>query len=151
MPVQNHNISDALRHLLSEGRANTQEDLKNKLKEMGFEINQSKISRLLRKLSAVKTVGANGEIAYQLSKEPEPPTKSVTIEHLIIEITRNENLIVIRTSPGSASMIARILDHNAEKIASLGSVAGDDTIIVIPKSVKSIEEVLKAVKQLLFT
>ncbi len=149
MKGQDQPLIESLRNLLVKGIAHTQEDLKVHLQEQGFEVNQSKISRLLRKVGAIKTIGSEGEVVYQLPWEAEPPSKETTINHLVIDIQKNETLIVVRTSPGSASLIARVLDYNAEKLGSLGSVAGDDTIFIVPKSVETIEDTLKAVKMLL--
>lgn len=145
---QSQSVVDCLRNLLSKGSARTQEDLKVSLQKQGFEVNQSKISRLLRKLGAIK-VDNHGEIIYRLPQEPAPPSTGTVISHLVVEIVHNETLIIVRTSPGAASMIARVLDYQAKKLGCLGSVAGDDTILVIPSSVKSLQETFKAVKRAL--
>lgn len=143
-------LIDALRDLLSEGIARTQEDIRKSLQEQGFEVNQSKISRLLRKLSVTKTMSGTGETTYRLPWEPEPPSPLTTISHLVVNVVQNETLIVVQTTPGSASLIARLLDYQAEKIGSIGSIAGDDTILIVPKSIKTLEETSKNIKQLLF-
>ncbi len=143
-------LIESFRELLSKGSARTQEDLKVSLQQQGFEVNQSKISRLLRKLGAIKTVGSEGQIVYQIPSEPEPPITGSPIENLVLDIIHNEIMIVIRTSPGSASLIARVLDHNTDKLNTLGTVAGDDTIFIVPKSVKTLEKTFKAIKSLLF-
>lgn len=143
-------LIESFRDLLSKGSARTQEDLKTSLQNQGFEVNQSKISRMLRKLGAVKTVGSEGQIVYQLPSEPEPPITGSPIENLILDIGHNEIMIVIRVSPGSASLIARVIDHHMEKLYILGTVAGDDTIFIVPKSIKTVEKSIKAIKTLLF-
>jgi len=142
-------LIEAIRKLLSKGSAQTQEDLKMSLEALGFEINQSKISRLLRKLGAIKTVRTNGDLAYQIPREPDPPSRKTPVSHLVIEVIRNEILIVVRTSPGSASLIARVLDFNAKEIGSIGSVAGDDTIFVVPHTIKKINDIYESIKKLL--
>lgn len=142
-------LTEALRELISKGIAHTQEDLKQNLQSQGFEVNQSKISRLLRKIGAFKTTSANGEVVYQLPFEPEPPSFDSTVHHLVVEILRNEFVVVVCVSPGSASLIARVIDYHAEKIGSLASVAGDDTILVVPRSIKSIEDTYQKVRSLL--
>lgn len=146
-------LIEELRSLLTQGLAKTQEELRVHLQKAGYEVNQSKISRLLRKLGAIKTVGnaaSGGGIVYQLPFEPEPPSGETTIHHLVMDIQKNEMLIVVRTSPGSASLIARVLDFNADRLKILGSVAGDDTIFVVPQSINRIEEAFKAIKDLLW-
>ena len=56
---------------------------------------------------------------------------------------------MIFTAPGSASMIARALDYNQETTEILGTIAGDDTIFVAPKSIKNISKLFKEIKSLL--
>src|SRR5438105_1322460 len=100
-----------VKRLLLEGSASTQEEIKQHLTDLGFEINQAKISRLLRKLGAVKISNEYGQVVYSIQKEPAPPQTKSLLANLIIDIKCNENLIVINTSPGSASLFARLLDH----------------------------------------
>jgi transcriptional regulator of arginine metabolism len=61
----------------------------------------------------------------------------------------NETLVVIFTSPGSASMVARVLDYNQITTEILGTLAGDDTIFVAPKSVKDTLKLKAEIKGLL--
>lgn len=147
---ENQSLIACFRELLSKGKARTQEDLKIALQKQGFEINQSKISRLLRKIGAVKTTGVEGQISYQMPLEPEPPAKGSLVDNLVLDLAYNEIMIVVRTSPGSASLIARVIDHNAEKLNTLGTVAGDDTIFIVPQSIQTIEKTVQALKNLLF-
>jgi transcriptional regulator of arginine metabolism len=140
---------ESLKKLLVEGSTSTQEDIKQHLTKLGFEVNQAKISRLLRKIGAIKTSNEYGQIVYCLPKEPAPPSAKSLLTNLVIDIERNETLIVIHTSPGSASLFGRVIDHNLVKLNVLGTVAGDDTIIVIPRSVKQIEQTFLNIKELL--
>lgn len=138
-----------LRELLGQEAVHTQEGIKLALSRLGIEANQSKISRALHKIGAVKTKNAAGQIVYQLSKEPAPPTTSSSLANLLIDIVHNEIMLIVHTSPGSASLIARVLDHHAQQLGILGTVAGDDTILVIPTSIKETEKTLDALKTLL--
>lgn len=137
-----------LRELLTTEGVKTQEGIKQALQQRGIEANQSKISRSLHKIGAIKTKNALGEVVYQLPKEPSPPS-TAELANLIIDITNNEIMIIVHTAPGSASLIARLLDHNMQKLEILGTVAGDDTIIVIPKSTKQTQQSMDAVKKFL--
>jgi transcriptional regulator of arginine metabolism len=140
-----------LKKLLIEGSASTQEDIKQHLTKLGFEVNQAKISRLLRKLGAIKISNERGQVVYCLPKEPAPPQTKSLLSNLVISIECNESLIVIHTSPGSASLFGRLIDHNLLKLEVLGTVAGDDTLLVIPKSTKLIQTILANIKSLLTT
>jgi len=142
-------LLEKLRELLLEGKAHTQDQLCSILQRQGFNVNQSKLSRLLRALNAVKIKNAMEQVVYTLPKESVPVAASNPIGELILDITYNESLIIISTCPGAASMIARLLDYHRQTSEILGTVAGDDTIFVAPKSSKNIKKTLKEVRQLL--
>lgn len=142
-------LDDALRALLMGRKASTQEDICTALEKLGYEINQSKASRLLRKIGAIKVVNELGQTVYSLAREPAPPSKNTTLRSLILDIVSNETLVVIFTSPGSASMVARVLDYNQITTEILGTIAGDDTIFVAPKSIKDTKKLAEEIKGLL--
>jgi transcriptional regulator of arginine metabolism len=142
-------LIEALKDILRIGSASTQQEICESLRTQGFEINQSKISRLLHKLSAIKTKNPQGQIVYHFPKELAPPPSKAPLNQLILKISANENLVVIQTSPGSASLIARMLDYQSAQSEILATLAGDDTIFVAPKSVKRISYNLNEVKNLL--
>jgi len=145
----NQSLFDALKTLLISRKANTQEDLCEALNQPGYEVNQTKISRLLRKMGAVKVLNPQGKVVYSLPREPSPPSMNTPLHQLIIHIAANETMIVIFTSPGSASVVARLLDYQQTSIGILGTIAGDDTILIIPQSIKDIQIVTKKLKTLL--
>lgn len=142
-------LLEALKTLLLGRKANTQDEICLELEKQGFEINQSKVSRMLRKIGAVKVVNEHGQTIYSLAREPAPPTLTTTMRDLIVDIVSNEVLVVIYTSPGSASMVARVLDYNQISTEILGTIAGDDTIFVAPKSIKEIDVLTQEIKGLL--
>jgi transcriptional regulator of arginine metabolism len=142
-------LTHALRTLLLGRKASTQEDICSVLEKQGYEINQSKASRLLRKIGAIKVINSRGQTVYSLPREPAPPSMNTPLRGLILDIVSNETLVVIYTSPGSASMVARVLDYNQITTEILGTIAGDDTIFVAPKSIKDIHKLTEEIKGLL--
>jgi transcriptional regulator of arginine metabolism len=142
-------LIDALKELLLECKASTQEEICEALEKQGFEINQSKASRLLRKIGAIKVVNIEGQTVYSLPREPAPPLMDTSLQNLIVDIVSNETLVVVFTSPGSASMVARVLDYSQVSTEILGTIAGDDTIFVAPKSTKNILKLENEIKALL--
>ena len=144
-----HSLVEALRELLMGREASSQENICSELEKDGYQINQSKVSRLLRKIGAVKVVNAKGQTVYSLPREPAPPTLNTSLRDLIVDVVANEALVVIFTSPGSASMVARILDYMQLTSEILGTIAGDDTIFVAPKSIKEINKLYKEIHSLL--
>ena len=142
-------LVEALRALLMGRKASTQENICAALERLGYEINQSKASRLLRKVGAIKVVNVHGQTVYSLPREPAPPSMNTPIRNLILDIVANEAIVVIFTSPGSASMVARVLDYNQITTEILGTIAGDDTIFVAPKSIKETQKLTAEIKSLL--
>ncbi len=140
-------LVEALKNLLLEREANTQDSLCHSLEKAGFEINQSKVSRLLRKIGATKIVNAKGQTVYSLPREPAPPTPNTLLRDLIIDVSANESLVVILTSPGSASMVGRMLDYANIETEILGTVAGDDTLFVAPRTVHDIKKLVEEIKK----
>lgn len=147
---QRSQLSQDLRHLLSSGQGSTQAALCQLLVAQGHPMTQSKISRLLRQIGAVKSKNESGHVVYHLPKEPAPPSADSTLDHLVLNVSHNGNLVVVHTSPGSASLLARMIDHHAENLGTLGQIAGDDTIFVAPVHIDEIEQVVEKIRNLLF-
>lgn len=143
-------IGDDLRILLSEGKVTTQEDICNALDKLGHSVNQSKVSRLLRKVGAVKSKNESGQVVYRLPIEPAPPTIDSELSTLLIDVKSNETTIIVTTSPGAAQLIARVLDYHKSTLGILGTIAGDDTIFIAPKQVASIDESILKIREMLF-
>ncbi|HVV69560.1 MAG TPA: arginine repressor [Gammaproteobacteria bacterium] len=147
---QSQKLLNALKTLLLSGTVSTQAEIKQALQQQGFYINQSKISRLLRRLGAIKVTNQQGESSYSLPREPLLPSAQSSLAQLIIDIAANETLIIIRTNPGSASLIAALLDRQAAELGILGTVAGDDTLFIVPRSIHTIQQTLTAIKKRLY-
>jgi transcriptional regulator of arginine metabolism len=138
-----------LRDLIREGEASTQEELCDALKKKDFDVTQSTVSRDLRRIGAVKTVNAEDEIVYILPEDHRalPQKVSHTLDGLLTEIQGNETMIVVHTTPGSASLVARHLDSLRSSIGILGTIAGDDTIFIVPESTKKVSSVIRKIKE----
>lgn len=148
------NISFALRQLLLEGEVGTQEAICNALEKKGFSVNQSKISRLLNKIGALKVSDQEGNNIYRLphehalAHELHHPLTKASGKDWVLDVVNNGVLIVIHTTPGAAGLVARDLDLHHLKLNILGSIAGDDTIFVAPKNLKEIKKVVEKIKNL---
>lgn len=145
-PDYNQRLS-ALRKLLEEGEISTQEDLVKELRAQKFTVTQSTISRDLSRLNAIKTRDSGGRIVYRLPDDvmiPTPPGNEM--RGLLVDIHYNESLIVVKTTPGSASLLARLLDQSKPE-GILGTIAGDDTIFVAPSSTKKIAKTVERIRE----
>ncbi len=144
-----------IRTILLEGKAHTQSEIQQALQKQGITCSQPKISRLLHQIGAVKIVDPHGKTQYRLPHETglihelSSPKEKEFIKLWVLGIESNETMIVIHTTPGSAAMVARIIDLNRLALNVLGTIAGDDTIFVIPQSISEIQKTKTAITHLL--
>lgn len=140
---------NVLKKILESGKNSTQEEIREMLEAKGFDVNQSTISRDIKKLGAIKGTDKKGRTTYRLSDSSNESTFiAQSMTDLILEITHNDSLIVIQTTPGSASLVARQLDIN-KPAGILGTIAGDDTIFVAPSKDVSIKQTIAAIREAL--
>lgn len=145
-------LSEAFKSLLKEEKFGSQGEIVAALQEMGFDnINQSKVSRMLSKFGAVRTRNTKMEMVYQLPTELSVPTTSSPLKNLVVDIDYNEALIVVKTSPGAAQLIARLLDSIGKSEGILGTIAGDDTIFITPVQNVLTQDLTKNITELFET
>ncbi len=136
--LRKRKMMEILRGLIGSGFTGGQADIVKHLKKKGFDVTQSTVSRALTKIGAIKTK-SHGKTIYTLSSTgPAPQFAGHTLRNLILSTNNNENTIVVKTTPGSAMFVAGFIDHYCKNFC-MGTVAGDDTILVIPKSCKKIK------------
>jgi transcriptional regulator of arginine metabolism len=87
-------------------------------------------------------------MVYCLPPELGMPTAKSPLKQLVLDIVHNNVMVIIRTSPGAAQLIARLLDSLSKKDGVLGTIAGDDTIFIAPADVSRIEELRQRVEDL---
>jgi transcriptional regulator of arginine metabolism len=113
-------------NLLRTSKIHTQEDLARELKNAGIEATQVTLSRDLRELGLVKTAEGYRNIS---SGPPRPHFQTIVAEFLQ-DIRAAQNLLVLRTSPGNANTLAAAVDAE-DWPEVVGTLAGDDTVLVI--------------------
>jgi transcriptional regulator of arginine metabolism len=121
--------------ILEQHAVASQTQLVELLADAGLDATQATVSRDLEEIGAVKVRAAGGESIYAV---PELPKDRVAPEeHLrrvlgdwVVEVAASANLVVVRTPPGSAHVVASALDR-ASLPEIVGTVAGDDTIMVV--------------------
>ncbi|MCC6138875.1 MAG: arginine repressor [Bdellovibrionaceae bacterium] len=133
---------DALFKILKKGDLGTQEEFVDELRSQKFNVTQSTVSRDLRRLGAIKVIDSARGTVYRLPQELEKPlAPSANFKDHIVDINHNGHMIVIHTIPGSASLIARHIDARRAD-GFLGTIAGDDTVFVAPRSVAEISKLI---------
>lgn len=127
----------------------TQETLIKKLAEEGYVVTQTTVSRDIRQLNLIKGVGANGGYKYiapgaVIGNEGKAPVLNSAITDAVIRVEAAGHIVVVRTFSGMANAIAVCYD-SLHRDDIVGSVAGDDTVLLV---VKTSEGALKLEKEL---
>ncbi|QLK87695.1 transcriptional regulator ArgR [Arsenophonus endosymbiont of Aphis craccivora] len=139
----------AFKALLKKEKFSSQSEIVIALQEQGFEnINQSTISRMLTKFGTVRNRNAKMEMVYCLPAELVVPTTTSPLKNLGLDVNYNQSIVVIRTSPGAAQLIASLLDSLGTSEGILGSIAGDTTIFSTPTLGFSTEQLYEAILNL---
>lgn len=119
----------------------SQEELAERLSQLGFLVTQATISRDLEQIGAVKVRRA-GRLSYSLADEASAaagPRLTSVLREFARSVEAATNLVVIRTPPGSAHLIGVALDQS-DIPGKVGTICGDDTIFVACRSVGDAEE-----------
>lgn len=120
--------------ILRTTEVDSQAELARLLARRGDAVTQATLSRDLEELGAYKARTSEGGVVYRVPEEP--PAANGWLERMlrefVLEVEGSGNLCVVRTPPGCAHPVARALD-NASVDGVLGTIAGDDTILVIAK------------------
>jgi transcriptional regulator of arginine metabolism len=121
----------AILDLVRSDRIGSQEALRERLSEAGIDVTQATLSRDVRELRLVKVTGSDGVSYYTLPEEWEntPPLESL-LSTLFVSAEGTGNLLVVRTMTGGAQAVGLAIDWE-EWPEVLGSIAGDDTILLI--------------------
>jgi len=134
----NANSANARKALVSKligtGKIASQSDLIKALKKQGVVVTQGTTSRDLEDIGAIRVRNSEGEMVYALTDAQPISTKSSFPSELVLTATPSGNLVVIRTPIAAAQMLASAIDGLSQsgKLASaIGTVAGDDTVIVV--------------------
>jgi transcriptional regulator of arginine metabolism len=137
----------AILDLLDDGPVESQDSMQQQLERKGFEVGQATLSRDIHELKLVK-----GPDGYRRAGET-PGAESVlpSVMHLarqfVVEIRQAQNLLVVKTTVGSAQPVAAALDasHWPEVV---GTIAGDDTVLVVSADSKKAQALVKRIREL---
>lgn len=137
-----------IKEIVGQSVMNSQELLLQMLLERGIDVTQATLSRDIKELKISKVPLSDGKYSYQLpSMMNNENSRSVSLSVIEDKIEFSGNLAVLKTRPGYAMAIAGDIDEvNPKEI--LGTVAGDDTILLVIRENVSRGEVLKALSQI---
>jgi transcriptional regulator of arginine metabolism len=134
----------AIKEILHAGATANQEDLRRHLARRGFKTTQATLSRDLKELGVARFMD-RGRLRYTFPDASEASALKPIVGAEIRAIDFNEGLIVIHTLPGAAHTVGEYIDvQNHRDI--IGTVAGDNTLLVVPRSHSLVRAVVKFLK-----
>ena len=124
-----------IRKIIQKGKIHSQDELLAELKTKGYELTQATLSRDLKELQVAKVAQPGNGYIYTLSEEEKAKTPTIMkpvnfLADGFRDLRFSGNLAVMRTQPGYASSIAAVIDKS-ETWEILGTIAGDDTIMLV--------------------
>lgn len=135
--------------IISEYPVETQDEIIIRLKEAGYKATQATISRDIKDLRLVKTLGADGKYRY-LSDAGRGGDLRSGFEQLfsnsVVSVDNAQNIVVIKTLSGMANAVCAAMD-STENNAIVGTIAGDDTIFVACRTTESAVSLSEELKQ----
>lgn len=134
--------------IIKDNDIETQEELTDKLKSLGFKVTQATVSRDIRELNLNKVSTKNGKRKYAVlgtNENTNVINDNSILKEGITKIDYSQNILVIKTASGMAMAVATTLDKiNFQEI--LGTIAGDDTVFCIVKDNKQLKELLNKLR-----
>lgn len=150
-----NNRLDAIKMIISVKEIGSQNELLRELNKEGYSLTQATLSRDLKQLKVAKAASMNGNYVYVLpnntmyKRMTNPPGATEMMRHNgFMGIEFSGNIAVIKTRPGYASSLAYDIDnHGFEEI--LGTIAGDDTIMMVIKEGFSHHTIINTLSQII--
>ena len=151
MKRNKHSRLASLRRILKEESVPNQQALIGRLAREGFSVSQATLSRDLKELGGFRRATNTGDFAYTLPGPEETVCSEDALgraaREFITDMVLVGNFLVIRTLPGNAQSLCVILDQvNMDEV--VGTIAGDDTILVIARSDKDMKRVSEILDRL---
>lgn len=138
----------AIMRIVKENKIRTHEQLIDELKKEGFKVTQATVSRDIKEMGLIKEPSDIGSVyAVSMQRQPVHERKIRSIADSVLDIEAAMNMIVIKTHPGMASAIGASVDE-VLKGEFLGSIAGDDVLLVIAKGIEEAENLKKNMKKI---
>ena len=132
--------------VLHKGPIESQEELQGILAKRGFDVGQATLSRDIRELGLVKTY--DGYMPPNGGSMVEPRSVSRLVREFVLEVRLAQNLIVLKTSVGSAQPVAAAVDSE-DWPEVVGTLAGDDTLLIISQDNKTAQQLARRIEGML--
>ncbi|MFO6496169.1 MULTISPECIES: transcriptional regulator AhrC/ArgR [Bacillus] len=140
-----------IREIITANEIETQDELVDILKKDGYNVTQATVSRDIKELHLVKVPTNNGSYKYSLPADQRfnPLSKlKRSLMDAFVKIDSASHMIVLKTMPGNAQAIGALMD-NLDWEEIMGTICGDDTILIICRTQEDTEHVQKKILELL--
>lgn len=140
----------AILEVVEQEAVRSQEQLRQRLAQRGFEVTQATLSRDIKELGLMKR-SADG--AYQAAGELSAPPRTTmgtlgrALAEYLVNIEPVQQLVVLKTGAGQAQLLGLAIDR-ARMEEVVGTLAGDDTILIIARDAKNAQQVVKKLRDL---
>ena len=140
-----------IREIVANQEIETQDELVEALRRAGFNVTQATVSRDMKELHLIKVPLADGRYKYSLPTDqrynPQQRLKRALTDHFL-SIDFTDNLLVMKCLPGTANAIGALVDQ-MEWPEIMGSICGDDTILIICRTKNDSKGIVRRIKELM--
>lgn len=141
-----------IQEIIAKEAIHTQEELAERLRQGGFDVTQATVSRDIKEMGLIKVPTTDDDYRYATPGSAQPSNSPDRLKRrlreTVITVNDSENLIVIRTIPGNAQALAGLIDNsNWEEV--IGTVAGDDTILLVVKPLSAVSSIRERITRLM--
>ncbi|MPQ42749.1 arginine repressor [Clostridium tarantellae] len=137
--------------IINEKVIETQEELAEELKQAGFDVTQATVSRDIKTLKLIKTQDIDGKYKYSiLNEQKNDMVDKLTsiLNNTVIHVENIDKMVVVKTLSGSASAAAEAID--TLKLGDVaGTIAGDNTIFILVRTLDKAEELVKTILKMM--
>ncbi len=139
---------NTLLELVQQQPYRNQDELRRALARRGFEVTQATLSRDIHELGLVKTTDGYAPQEGEQTAEATLPPAIRLVREFVLDVKEAQNLLVVRTAPGSAQPVAAALDAEGWTEV-VGTVAGDDTLLIISQNRRSAQKMAARIRGML--
>lgn len=140
-----------IREIIGSSEIETQDELVDSLCAAGFNVTQATVSRDIKELQLIKVPLADGRYKYSLPADqrfnPTQRLKRALTDHFV-HIDFTDNLVVLKCLPGTANTICALID-NLEWPEVMGTIGGDDTILIICRTKENSQTTVNTILSML--
>ncbi len=141
-----------IQEIIAQDSISTQAELVERLRAEGVLVTQATVSRDINELRLVRLPVGKGRHRYSLAQVSHHDTTQVELQRLfqnfVTDVDRGENIVVVRTADGHATGVAFLLDR-MRRDDIVGTIAGEDTIFVVARSVQEGEVLMEELNELM--